>query len=107
MLFLGTMSGGGKTVRRGGMGRSAVAVTSPAEIKKLESNLSNMENQLHQLQQRQDDLEQQIKVLEPELLQMKVTFKKYSVELNVITALRSFILVVNIIVFLDTERPTS
>lgn len=84
------MSGGGKTVRRGGMGRSAVATTTPEEIKQLESNLVNIEKQLHQLQQRENDLEQQIRVLEPELLQMNVTFKKCSVELTVITALRLF-----------------
>lgn len=77
------MSGGGKTVRRGRMGQSAVATTSPEEIKELESNVSSMETQLERLQQRQNNLEHQLKTLEPELRQMNQTFEIYSAELKV------------------------
>lgn len=77
------MSGGGRTVRRGRMGRSAVATTSPEEIKDLEINLNVMQKNLQQLQQRQDDCEQQLRVLEPELRQMKITYEKCTKELKV------------------------
>lgn len=77
------MSGGGNRVRRGRMGQSAVAAAAPEDIKELETNLGVMQNRLQQLQQRQSDCEQQLEVLEPEIFQMKSTYKRLSEELEV------------------------
>lgn len=65
------------------MGRSAVATTSPEQIRTLENNLAALENQLQQLQQTQRELEHQLTMLEPELRDMIVTFEKCSAELKV------------------------
>lgn len=78
------MSGGGKTVRRGGMGRSAVATTTdPAEIRRMESDLFKIEERLRHLQQEQTKLEQQILALESELREMKFSLEKGTEELKV------------------------
>lgn len=77
------MSGGGRTVKSGRMGQSAVATVSPEEIKHLETNLADMETRLQQMQQRRNDLKQQISSLEPELRQMTITYQQCSNELKV------------------------
>lgn len=78
------MSGGGRTVRRGRMGQSAVVVTSPEEIRGLETDLEVMEERMQQLQHKKNEFEQQLSVLEPELHEMKNTYGKCSEELQVI-----------------------
>lgn len=78
------MCGGGRTVRRGRMGRSAtVATASVDDIQTLETDLASLENRLHLLQQKRNDLTQKLSVLEPELREMRLTYETCSKELKV------------------------
>lgn len=80
----GTMSGGGKQVRRGRMGQSvAVSQTQPEDIKQMEVDLEQLEKQLSNLRIKQNQLENQINALQPELGRMKVTYEKHITELEV------------------------
>lgn len=101
------MSGGGRTVRRGGMGRSAVATRSPGEIKKLESDQVAMENRLRQLQERENELEHHLKTLEPEMLQMKRTYDTCSSELTVRFVPLPFIFFYIVLLFFRHGKKTS
>lgn len=78
------MSGGGKTVSRGRMGQSVKQTdVGPRDVAKMERDLENIDVQISELRQKQTNLENQIKVLEPELRQMKIDLEKYSSELQV------------------------
>lgn len=80
----GTMSGGGKQVRRGRMGQSVAASQSqPEDIKQMEVDLEQVEKQLGGLRVKQNQLENQINALQPELGRMKVTYEKHISELKV------------------------
>lgn len=82
-IFLGTMSGGGKTVSRGRMGQSVrTATVSPQEMQKMEENLEQKKEHVRALLQKRTSLENQIRALEPELNQMKFNFEKFRQDLQ-------------------------
>lgn len=78
------MSGGGKSVSRGRMGRSVrISNVDPKELENMEEYISEMEQHVRELRQKQNTLESQINTLQPELRQMKLDYEKFSVHVQV------------------------
>ncbi|XP_968011.2 structural maintenance of chromosomes protein 4 [Tribolium castaneum] len=79
----GTMSGGGKTVSRGRMGRTVLTSTiDPKELEKMQVNIEKKEERLRQLTQKMNSLESQIRTLKPEFDQMRINYEKFSKDLQ-------------------------
>jgi chromosome segregation ATPase len=84
-VYLGTMSGGGKTVLRGRMGQ-CVAVTSvatPRKLDQMEQKLQHLESRARQLCTRQVSLEDQVSLLSQQLQGMRMNFNKFKMEIQV------------------------
>jgi structural maintenance of chromosome 4 len=85
-LFLGTMSGGGKTVLRGRMGQSVAitsSVVSPRKLDQMEQKQQQLETSVRQLRARQVSLEDQVALLSQQLRTMKMNLNKYRLEIQV------------------------
>ncbi|XP_066249114.1 structural maintenance of chromosomes protein 4 [Euwallacea similis] len=83
----GTMSGGGKRVLRGRMGRSvAVANLDPRDLKRQEDEVERMEKRVRELRTCHAELENRIGELQPEIREMEINFEKYKHELQSLQA---------------------
>ncbi|KAK5646128.1 hypothetical protein RI129_004592 [Pyrocoelia pectoralis] len=79
----GTMSGGGRTVLRGRMGQSvAVSTTDPKDVQRMEERLQSIQESIRTLREEQASYERIINTLEPEVKQMEIDMRKFTIELE-------------------------
>lgn len=81
----GTMSGGGRTVLRGRMGRSVTVHSKnadPDRLAQMETNLQQLQRNANDLQQRQLTLEEQVRTLQPQLYELRLALERTTVELQ-------------------------
>lgn len=85
------MSGGGRSMMRGRMGRHVVATNvNSKDLEKMDVNLKKSEERLRVLGQKQANLDTQINALQPELSKMRLNMQKFSKELQVICKMATF-----------------
>jgi chromosome segregation ATPase len=91
-IYLGTMSGGGKTVLRGRMGQSVAvtSVASPQKLDQMEQKLQNLESRARQLRTRQVALEDQVTLLPQQLQTMRMNLNKYKMDIQVCSSPETF-----------------
>jgi hypothetical protein len=91
-IYLGTMSGGGKTVLRGRMGQSVAvtSVASPHKLDQMEQKLQKLESRARQLHTQQVSLEDRVIVLSQQLQTMRMNLDKYKLEIQVCSSPKIF-----------------
>ncbi|KAA0200463.1 hypothetical protein HAZT_HAZT006975 [Hyalella azteca] len=80
----GTMSGGGRSVLKGRMGKDAQAVVTvdPAEVARTESRVEELRQRLTELRQQRTESENALQKLTRDLSSMKVNLDKYKMEIE-------------------------
>lgn len=89
-MYVGTMSGGGKTVLRGRMGQCVAVTTSvatPRKLDQMEQKLQHLESRARQLCTRQVSLEDQVTLLSQQLQTMRMNLNKFKMEVQVCSCL--------------------
>lgn len=86
LLNAGTMSGGGKQVMRGRMGRSVAVSTdtgSVEEVSKLEKTVTRLEEQLNSIRENERTSEEVVSRCAPMIRTMKMNINKLTIEIEV------------------------
>ncbi|XP_076044466.1 structural maintenance of chromosomes 4-like protein gluon [Oratosquilla oratoria] len=79
----GTMSGGGRSVLRGRMGKQATVVNvDPREIEEAESNVNHLTQRSGELRRMRQELEEAVQKLTRDLKTMKMDVQKFKMELQ-------------------------
>ncbi|KAI1139430.1 nuclear condensin complex subunit Smc4 [Hypoxylon sp. FL0543] len=78
----GTMSGGGKTVKRGLMSSKLVADTSQEQVAKLEGDRDSLEAKFQEFQDHQRELESRLRYLKEQIPQLDTKMQKIGLELQ-------------------------
>lgn len=78
----GTMSGGGTTVRKGGMSSKLVADTSKEQVTKLESDRDTIEQKFQEFQDKQRELENRLRELNQQIPQLDTKMQKIGLEVQ-------------------------
>ncbi len=78
----GTMSGGGTTVRRGGMSSKLVADTTKEHVSKLEEDRDAIEQKFQEFQERQRELENRLRELNQRIPQLDTKMQKIGLEMQ-------------------------
>ncbi|KAI0379535.1 nuclear condensin complex subunit Smc4 [Hypomontagnella monticulosa] len=78
----GTMSGGGKTVKRGLMSSKLVADTTKEQVAKLESDRDSIEQNFQEFQDHQRELESRLRYLKDQIPQLDTKMQKIGLEVQ-------------------------
>lgn len=78
----GTMSGGGKTVKRGLMSSKLVSDTSQEQVAKLESDRDSIEQNFQEFQDHQRELESRLRYLKDQIPQLDTKMQKIGLEVQ-------------------------
>ncbi|OTA53160.1 nuclear condensin complex subunit Smc4 [Hypoxylon sp. EC38] len=78
----GTMSGGGKTVKRGLMSSKLVADTTQEQVAKLEGDRDSLEQKFQEFQDTQRELESRLRYLKDQIPQLDTKMQKIGLELQ-------------------------
>ncbi|KAI0108809.1 nuclear condensin complex subunit Smc4 [Hypoxylon sp. NC0597] len=78
----GTMSGGGKTVKRGLMSSKLVADTTQEQVSKLEGDRDSLEQKFQEFQDTQRELESRLRYLKDQIPQLDTKMQKIGLELQ-------------------------
>ncbi|KAI0838547.1 nuclear condensin complex subunit Smc4 [Hypoxylon sp. FL0890] len=78
----GTMSGGGKTVKKGLMSSKLVADTTQEQVVKLEGDRDSLEQKFQEFQDHQRELESRLRYLKDQIPQLDTNMQKIGLELQ-------------------------